>query len=66
MDLNASDVILGETTFLKEISFFRKTAIGPNDEDIPVSHLKVLMNSFFKPNISNLGKLGGMSVDFLH
>ena len=66
MDLNAIDVILRETIFLKEISLFRKAAIGPNDKDIPVSRLKVLMNSFFKPSISNLGKLGGMSVDFLH
>lgn len=66
MDLNAIDVILRETTYLKEISFFRKAAIGPNDKDIPVSRLKVLMNNFFKPNISNLGKLSGMSVDFLH
>lgn len=47
MDLNAIDVILRETTYLKEISFFRKAAIGPNDKDIPVSRLKVLMNSFF-------------------
>lgn len=46
MDLNASDVILRETTFWREISLFRKAAIGPNDKGIPASRLKVLMNSF--------------------
>jgi len=39
-DLDANDVIVRETTFPKEISFFRKVAIGPNNKDIPVSHAK--------------------------
>jgi hypothetical protein len=52
MDLNASDAIIRETTFLKKTSFFRKAAINPNNKDMPVSHAKCCWIAF-KPSTSN-------------